>query len=293
LIDPDGEACGFYLYHERIPVIFLPGVPKEVRLLAEAKVLPLLLQVGEKQEVVRQRVFKFFGPQEAQIAKTLEGVRGEEKDVLIGFYPNFPENHVTVTARASTPAQAEETLARIELEVERRLGRYLVAKDNDTLEDSIGRRLRTRGLKVAAAESCTGGLISHRLTSVSGSSDYFDRGIVAYSNEAKHEVLGVSSETIKVRGAVSGETASQMAVGVRKISGADIGIASTGIAGPTGGTEEKPVGTVYIALSAADYVGVRRYNFMGRRDQITLLTAQTALNWLHRYLIDDTFIFRY
>ena len=293
LIDPDGEACGFFMEHKNTPVFFLPGVPNEVRLLTETKVLPWLLKDNHEQVVVRQRVFKLFGPPEAAIGEVLEGLTAGEKGVMIGYYPNFPENHVTITVRAQTEAEVAALLGRLEHEVDHRLGRFIVAKDLDTLEVVIGRLMTSRGLTLAVAESCTGGLVGHRLTSVSGSSNYFDRGLVAYSNRAKAELLNVPRQVLNDYGAVSQETAMAMAKGVMEASRTTLGLATTGIAGPGGGTPEKPVGTVYVALADRKQVGVKRYRFNGRRDQITTLTAETALSWLQQYLIDDTFLFRH
>ena len=218
LLDPT-EACGFYLYSGNKPVFFLPGVPREVRLLAESRVLPILLSQDKDQQAVRQRVFKLFGPQEAKIGEVLDGVTNAKAMPWWDFYPNFPENHVTVTVRDVSAERAEERLSRIEHEVDRRLGDFMVAKDNATLEETVGELLRARGWHLAVAESCTGGLISQRITSVSGSSDYFDRGMVVYSNQAKHELLGVSWDTLNQHGAVSHETAEAMAVGARKTAG--------------------------------------------------------------------------
>ena len=286
LIDPN-EACGFYYHQGRTPIVFLPGVPREVRLLAEAKVIPLLLASRGQETFIRQRIFKFFGPPEAQIGEVLHDLAAGDGRVQVGFYPNFPENHVTVTVRAESDELAGQSLTRLEAEVERLLGSWLVAKDAGSLEESVGRVLRERGLTVAVAESCTGGLISHRFTSVSGSSNYFDRGLVVYSNRAKMELLKVPAEVLDVHGAVSEETAIHMARGVRELSGVDLGLASTGIAGPTGGTKEKPVGTVYLALAGPNGVGARRLSLNGSREQITILTAETALSWLYQYLADD------
>jgi len=293
LIDPEGEACGFYFDYGPVPVFFLPGVPEEVKLLAENKVLPLLLARRSETGVFRQRLFKVFGLQEAQIGEMLDGLSQAEAGVMIGFYPNFPENHVTVTVRAADEAQAETVLNRLEAEVEKRLGGYVVAKDAATLEESVGVLLRSQGRRLAVAESCTGGLICHRLTSVPGASDYFDRGLVTYSNRAKQELLKVPAEVIETHGAVSAETAARMAEGAKNRSGTDIGLAVTGVAGPTGGTRDKPVGTVFMALAAPEGVGVERFQFTGRRDQIQKMTAQTALDWLHHYLIDGQVLFRH
>lgn len=292
LVDPT-EACGFYLEQKSVPIFFLPGVPAEVRSLSENKVFPLLLKREGEKVVIRQRILKLFGPQEAQIGEKLEGLGANENGVMIGFYPNFPENHVTITVRSDTEDQAVQILNRLETEVDRRLGFWIVAKDGDTIEDGVGRMLTEKGLSVAVAESCTGGLISRRLTSISGSSSYFDRGLVTYSNQAKVELLGVPADTIASHGAVSEETALSMARGVREKSRVDIGLSTTGIAGPTGGSDLKPVGTVYIGLAAANGARAKRYQFSGSREQITMLTAETALSWLNRYLKDDSFILRH
>ncbi|MFH1091301.1 MAG: CinA family protein, partial [Pseudomonadota bacterium] len=138
-----------------------------------------------------------------------------------------------------------------------------------------------------------GGLISQRLTSISGSSDYFERGLVVYSNRAKMELLDVPAEVLEKHGAVSAETAHLMARMVREKSGADLGLASTGLAGPTGATETKPVGTVFLGLASKAGVGVKHFWFPGARSQVNMLTSQTALSWLYRYLTDDTFLFRH
>ncbi len=283
LIDPQGQVCGFYCHSGEKPIFFLPGIPEEVRLLADSKVLPLLVSYDSKRAVVRQRIFKTFGLQEARIGELLAGVADPEQGELIGYYPNFPENHVSVTVRRNTVGEAEEALREIEKEVEARLNPYVIAKDASSLEMSVGQMLRAAGFRLAVAESCTGGLICHRITSVSGSSDYFERGVIVYSNESKIEMLGVPPEIIKAHGAVSAETAASMARGIRSVSRTDLGLAVTGIAGPTGGTADKPVGTVFIALADADGVEAERFQFSGTREQVKILAAQTALNWVFLY----------
>jgi PncC family amidohydrolase len=152
------------------------------------------------------------------------------------------------------------------------------------LEEKIGDRLRQMGLRVALAESCTGGLIADRLTNVAGASDYFDLGIVTYSNHAKEEFLSVPSDVIGREGAVSHEVASLMAEGVRKASGANIGLSVTGIAGPGGGRHEKPVGTVYVGLAGAEGIWVRRFLFSGTRVEIKTQSSEEALGLLYQYL---------
>jgi len=284
LIDPQGTACGFYCRHQEVPLFFLPGVPEEVRYLAESKVLPLLLSYDREPAVVRQRLYKIFGLAEARIGELLEGLAGREEGVLLGYYPNFPENHVSVTIRGRTVGQTEEALERLGREVEAVLAPYVVARDGASLEEAVGRVLTERGLTLAVAESCTGGLIGHRLTSVSGSSAYFERGVVAYSNRSKIALLGVRPEVLERYGAVSAETARAMAEGARTSSGASLGLATTGIAGPTGGTPDKPVGTVYIALDSGKGAEAEHFLFPGDRAQVKMLTAETALARLLRFL---------
>jgi nicotinamide-nucleotide amidase len=155
---------------------------------------------------------------------------------------------------------------------------------DERLEEAVGRLLRERGLTLAVAESCSGGLICHRITNVPGSSDYFLGGVVTYSNRAKMDLLRVTSETLAGHGAVSAETARAMAAGARELFRASVGLAVTGIAGPSGGTPAKPVGTVFIALAQAAGVGARQFLFSGSREEIKAATAEAALAWLHQEL---------
>jgi nicotinamide-nucleotide amidase len=291
VIDPDGDACGFLQRKSEVPVFFLPGVPDEVRRLTEEKVLPRLVSAMTG-DAVRQRVFKLFGAQEAQIGEALAGLGENRPGVLIGYYPNFPEIHVTLTVQASTAERADLLVSELETEIEHRLGQWVVAQGAETIEGAVGRMLTDRGLTLALAESCTGGLIGHRITQVSGSSAYFDRGLVVYSNRAKQSLLGVSADTLDRHGAVSGPCAEEMAEGARKNAGADLGLATTGVAGPTGGSPEKPVGTVYIALASDRGARSEKFHFPGTRAQVKTLTAETALSLLKRRLADDTLLFR-
>ena len=153
------------------------------------------------------------------------------------------------------------------------------------MEDVVGRLLTERHLKLGVAESCTGGMIGHRITNVAGSSNYFIADLVTYSNDSKVKLLGVSEETLKQHGAVSEQCVLEMAAGVRKVTGADIGVATSGVAGPGGGTPERPVGTVCIALVADGFKASRTYKMWGTRDWIKTLTSQVALDWIRRYLL--------
>jgi nicotinamide-nucleotide amidase len=180
---------------------------------------------------------------------------------------------------------AEATLGEVEAILRERLGADCYGRDQENLEVQVGRLLSERGLTLAVAESCTGGLVGHRLTEVSGSSRYFERGIVVYSNEAKMELLGVSRALLARHGAVSAECAAAMARGIRERARTDLGVAVTGIAGPEGGSGEKPVGTVFLALANADDVRTERRRFRGSRSQNKWLASQSALDLIRRHLL--------
>jgi nicotinamide-nucleotide amidase len=273
------------------PFFFLPGVPEEMRRFLDRQIIPYLLQHYLGQEVVRQRVYHIFGLLEPEINEKFKDLEQRFKSLRIGFYPNFPENQLTLSVRSEKALWADRLLDSIEKVVEERLSGHLISKHGQTLEEVLGELLIQKKKTLAVAESCTGGLIGHRITSVPGSSEYFDRSVVVYSNKAKTELLDIPKRILSRYGAVSKKTAILMAEGVRKKSGSDIGLAVTGIAGPGGGTLEKPVGTVWIALSTIQGNKAGHFLFSGPRHQIKILTAYTALNWVRRCLLDDTFLF--
>jgi nicotinamide-nucleotide amidase len=191
---------------------------------------------------------------------------------------------VRLRARAATPEAAAEALGALERRIVEVLGEDCYGRDGESLEQAVGRRLRARGMTVAVAESCTGGLVGHRLTSVSGSSAFFERGVVVYSNRAKEELLGVPSEILRTHGAVSGPCAEAMVRGICERSGTGCGLSITGIAGPDGGTPGKPVGTVFIGLAVAGAVEARHFRFAGGRAAVKWQSSQRALEMLRRSL---------
>jgi nicotinamide-nucleotide amidase len=191
---------------------------------------------------------------------------------------------IRLKARGPTSAAAETALAEGEAVITGRLGDAIYGRDKDVLEEVIGRLLKERRLTVGVAESCTGGLLAHRLTNVPGSSAYFERGVVVYSNQAKEELLGVPADLITRHGAVSGPVAEAMARGIRRISKTDLGVSITGIAGPDGGTPAKPVGTVFIALASAQGTKAKRFRFRGDRGAIKWRSTQMAIEMLRRHL---------
>ena len=182
-----------------------------------------------------------------------------------------------------------ETLDRL---IRDRLGHRVFGNDQQTLESVVGDLLRSRNASLAVAESCTGGLIGHRITSVPGSSDYFERGVIAYSNRTKMDLLGVDPAVLEAHGAVSAECAEAMAVGVRTSAGTTFGLSCTGIAGPGGGSEEKPVGTVHIGLASEKGATSKKYQFFGTREQVKIITSETALHWIWRAMNHDPFFHR-
>lgn len=289
LFHPRPKACGFMMLEKGKPFFFLPGVPTEMRRFLDRQVIPYLIQHYPGQEVIRQRVYKIFGLLEPEINEKLRDLEDQFKSLQLGFYPNFPENHLTVLIRSEKPSQADRLLDSIEKIIEDRLAGYLIAKNGQTLEEVIHDLMLAKKKTLSVAESCTGGLIGHQITSVPGSSEYFDRGVIVYSNRAKRDLLGIPPRILSRHGAVSQRTALLMAEGIRKQGGSDLGLAVTGIAGPGGGTPEKPVGTVWIAMSTARGEKADQFHFSGRREQIKILTAYTALNGVRRVLLDDTF----
>ena len=290
MINPEGDACGFSLVENGVRFFFLPGVPDQMRYLMDKFVLPEIVGRCNTLPVMRQRILKLFGVDEAHIAevvKTLEGTRG---DVVFGFYPTFPEHHITLSHRGEDEASVTAELDRMEHEVRALFGAYVFASGTDDMERVVGRRLVEGSMTVAVAESCTGGLIGHRLTNVPGSSVYFKGGAVVYGNEAKADLLGVRPDTLDRFGAVSDGTAREMARGVRARFHSDLGLAVTGIAGPDGGSPDKPVGTVHVGFAVEREVWARKYRFWGNRAQVKSATSTMALDWVRRYLNGYSFL---
>ncbi|HEU4369481.1 MAG TPA: nicotinamide-nucleotide amidohydrolase family protein [Methylomirabilota bacterium] len=207
-----------------------------------------------------------------------------EGDVALTAPSGEAEAWVRLRARGATPVAAAEALAALERRVAEALGEDCYGRDGDTLEQAVGRRLTARGLTLALAESCTGGLVGHRITSVPGSSAFFERGVVVYSNRAKEELLGVPAEILRTHGAVSRPCAEAMVRGICERSGAACGLSITGIAGPDGGTPAKPVGTVFIGLAVEGAVEARHFRFAGDRPTVKWQSSQMALDMLRRAL---------
>ena len=290
LLNPKGMGCGFSLIENNIQLYFLPGVPSQAHYLMDKFVLPELLGLYQDRPVMKQRVLKLYGLNEPTIADMFKQLKGRTGKAVFGFYPKFPENHITISLKGEDPGAVNNELDRVETLIREIMGTYIFCTGNFTMEDVVGRMLKTRNLTIAVAESCTGGLIGHRLTNVSGSSQYFLGGNIVYSNQAKIDYLRVRPETIAKYGAVSDETVREMARGIIDSYKTDLALAVTGIAGPDGGTSEKPVGTVYIGLASKNKIFSDKYCFQGDRKQIKLNTSTMALDYVRRYLKGDPFI---
>jgi len=237
-----------------------------------------------------QRVIKAYGLEQSEIAARIEGLERGASGISVEICPAFPAYHICICSTTPAANSAKRNLEQIEQEIRARLQPFIFAAGNQTMADALGERLHEKSLTLAVAESCTGGLIGHLLTEVPGSSRYFLGGVVVYSNQAKMDLLQVAQDTIDRHGAVSATTALQMAEGVKGRFQADIGLAVTGIAGPGGGTTEKPVGTVHIGLALRDKTYSERYRFQGSRNQIKSNTAMMAMDWVRRVLNGHPFI---
>lgn len=282
LPNPVGVAPGFRLHHNGRDLFFLPGVPDEMAAMLEGSVIPHLQERSGGVSPGRERIFTLFGLSEPQVEEILSGHPLPE-GVEVAFGVDYP--YVLLKLRSKGPS-AEARLDRAEPPVRRLFDRHLAAAGGDSPVETVARLLTAAGLTLSLAESCTGGLLAAQLTEVSGASAFLERGAVTYANSAKEAWLGVPGTLLETEGAVSEGCALAMARGIRKGAGTDIGLAITGIAGPTGGTLQKPVGTVYFALTAPGIEKVRGYRFTGDRGRVRRMATCMALDWLRSYLVD-------
>lgn len=287
LQNPSGTAPGFRLQIDRCLFYFLPGVPAEMRRMMSEIVLPQLIErMGEQRRFCRSRTLSTFGLTESQTAERLDGLEEAFPQISLGLQIRFPAIQVKLYARSSNARQLNDDLEAAARWVVDRIGAKVFSQQGEPMEKVVGHLLKTKQTTLALAESCTGGLIADLLTNVSGSSDYFVFSGVTYSNQAKIDVLKVSPETLGKHGAVHEQTAIEMAKGARRVSGADYGLATSGIAGPTGGTAEKPVGTVCIGLATPERTAGHRFHFWsGRRTMNKQMFAMAALDVLRRELL--------
>jgi len=281
--NPDGGAPAFALRIDRCLFFFLPGVPREYHRIVEELVLPRLV-VATGNAVLRSRILQCFGVTESRLDEMVTPVREGHPEVRFGFRTKFPENHLSLAALAQDAATAEGNLARVERLCREILGELVYGQDGVTFAQAAGEELARRGETVSCAESCTGGLLTQMLTEVSGSSKWTVGAFVTYSNEMKQMALGVPAEVLRDHGAVSEPVVRAMAEGALRRSRSTWSLAITGVAGPDGGTPDKPVGAVWLGLSGPGGTRARLARFRGDRGQVRTQSAYGALQLLREAL---------
>ncbi len=274
--NPIGSARGLQFEKDGCMYFSTPGVPGEMKAIMLETILPLLATKSEKN--IHVKTIRITGVPESSLAQQLHSTIHSNPNCTFAFYPNFLEVNVRVTCLD------KQEMEKAVQDVVDTVGEPVFGFDYDTLELKVGQMVKQKGFTLATAESCTGGLVGHKITSVAGSSDYYLGGVVTYSNAAKRKFLHVKQETLDEYGAVSRETAQEMAEGVRNEFNADIGLSITGVAGPGGGTEDKPVGTVFFGLALPSRTVTKHRQFGNDRDKNKLRSSQFVLNLLRKEL---------
>jgi nicotinamide-nucleotide amidase len=288
LPNPNGTAPGLWLEKGGTALVLLPGPPREMKPILEAVIAERLAPKSKGSGLFR-RVLKITGRAESDVDAQAQPVYGmwttQAVPISTTILAVLGQIELHLTAQASNKADAEGALDAAVQELQDVLGPAVYSIDGRALEVVVGDLLREHTMTIAVAESCTGGLLASRLTDVPGSSDYMDRGVVCYSNQSKTDLAGVPEALIREHGAISEPVAKAMAEGIRSRAGTNIGIGITGIAGPGGGTPEKPVGTVAVAVAVDDEVRVRTFQFIGNREMVKFQAAQSALNMTRLMLL--------
>lgn len=283
LVNRAGTAPGIYLAKNGKLLVLLPGPPREMHLMFEQEVVPLLKRdLGNELPSIFKRTIKTIGLGESQVEERLESLMQSSPANAAALLAVDGEVHIRLTREEAAGAEHSPELDRLAESMIERLGRNVYGCDDDTLISVVASLLRKKGRTLSTAESCTGGLLGKMITDMPGSSDYYWGGAVTYSNQAKEVLLGVSPDTLQAFGAVSQETAREMAEGMRRKSQSDYALAITGVAGPGGGSPGKPVGLVYIALAHPEGCVIRELRFGLGRDYIRILSAKSALDLLRR-----------
>lgn len=275
-----GTAPALIIEHMGKVIVCLPGPPREMEPLFDEGVATYIKRKFKSESVIRTRTIKTVGLPESRVNAIVKDLLKLPPPTTVGIYAKLREVHLVIMAKAKNDRFALRAIAKIERKISSGLKNYIFGYDDETLESAVGKILIRKKLTLSIAESCTGGLVSKRLTDISGSSEYFMAGIVTYSNRSKERFLGVSAVSIKKHGAVSGEVAAQMALGIKRFACTDIGVGITGIAGPTGGTARKPVGLVYIALVTDKKRIVKEFRFKGSRQDVKWQASQAALDMI-------------
>jgi nicotinamide-nucleotide amidase len=279
-----GTAPGCIIENDDKIIVMLPGPPKEMQPMFQQSVYPFLRE--KSPYIIHSRVLRIFGIGESSLEEKLSDLFEKQNNPTIAPYAKQGEVTLRITAKCEDIETAEKLIAPVEAEIRNRLGITVYGMEEESLEEVACRLLMEKNVSVATAESCTGGMLGEKITSISGISTCYHMGFITYSNEAKAELLGVSQETLKQYGAVSSQTAVEMADGVRRKANADIGISITGIAGPGGGSEEKPVGLVYIGMSTREKSWFKELHLVGNRERIRNMTTMNAFDMIRKYLLN-------
>lgn len=280
-----GTAAGIYYKLDKKLFFAIPGVPFEMRAMIDDFIINEITSTFEPSKVVKMKTLLTAGIPEAYLYEQLGDINELLGNSKLAFLPGDFGVKMRITVFENSEDEADNKITEIEQRIRSLVGQYIYGVNDDTIEKIVYRLLLQRELKMAVAESCTGGLIAKRLTDIPGASEVFDRGVVVYSNSSKIELLGVNEETINKYGAVSNEVAIEMAKKIKSISGADIGLAVTGIMGPSGGTQDKPVGTVHIAICDEKSMISNKFIFGDDRDYNRNRTALYALDMLRKHLL--------
>jgi len=282
--NPVGTAAGMLFQEDGKYFFVLPGVPYEMKEMTDQSVIPFLAP-KVKGSVIRHLTLRTTGIPESLLTQQLGNLDEILRGAKLAFLPSLTGVRLRITVQERTEATANAIVRQVEERIRAKAQKYIYGTGEEELEESLGKILTERQLTIAVAESCTGGLVTNRITNVSGSSSYFERGVVAYSNNSKTQLLGVSSALIEAHGAVSKEVASAMAEGIRKAAHTDIGISTTGIAGPTGGTPEKPEGLIWIGYSDTNTTIALKFNFGDNRLRFKERASQAALELVRRRVL--------
>lgn len=285
ILNAESKMAGYLLVYDSTPIFFLPGIPSQMKELFVDHVLPCLSGwSADNRNHIQQRVYRTFGATENMINTKLQHIEQKPK-IKIGYYPVESDVHVCLTVIGRSREESDTLFTRTDAEIIRTLGTTIYGYNQESMAYVVGELLKKRGWLISVAESCTGGLVGSKITAEAGSSEWFCGGVVAYSNAVKEQLLAVDNALIAEYGAVSAPVARAMVEGVAASTATPVAVSITGIAGPGGGTEDKPVGTVFFGIFDNGTVTDHQYRFSGSRREIQEITAQTALDLVRRTLL--------
>ena len=287
LFNKMGSAPGMWFEHKNTVIISMPGVPYEMKYIMKYGVIPRLKERFPMQGILH-RTIRTVGEGESRIAERIEDIESAlPQHIKLAFLPSLGTVRLRLTAKGKTEEELAADIQHYSQQIEERIPELIYGHDSQKLEEAVGQILKARGLNLATAESCTGGHIGHKITSVPGSSAYFTGGFVAYSNNVKVQQLGVQEHTLKQYGAVSEQTVIEMVKGTNKVLGSDIAVAISGVAGPGGGTKEKPVGTVWIAVGNQKKIVTKKLSIGKDRIKNIEYSSVQALNMIRQFAVEQ------